>query len=138
MSKWLQCDVMNQLFLKFCIIFQIHGLILEQPRQQLQPHQFPYQELWLPLEDFLCPVTHLEVKHFMKPICVFKLKNVVKLTQFKKHSFKNLNFRIKIWNLVEYVQKQNKILSWIYRTRAIISRSWFEVALVYKPRILSF
>ena len=26
----------------------------------------------------------------------------------------------------------------IYRTRAIISRSRFEVALVYKPRILSF
>ena len=55
----------NISFLKFCIIFQIHGLILEQPRQQLQPHQFPYQELWLPLEDFLCPVTHLEVKHFL-------------------------------------------------------------------------
>ena len=26
----------------------------------------------------------------------------------------------------------------IYRTRAIISHSWFEAALIYKPRILSF
>ena len=25
----------------------------------------------------------------------------------------------------------------LYRTRAIIGRSWFEAALVYKPRILS-
>ena len=29
----------------------------------------PWQQL-LPLEDFFCPVTHLEVKHFIKPKCV--------------------------------------------------------------------